>query len=171
MTCASRPVTVKHNANNYNIAGCFQDIEISEEMSRDIKQMLNLQNINLGKVSKALRIVRDNCVFFSEEYTRMTKRIGYVVIVNIGQNTEIGIIEYFIQHHDSNTCMAVLKLFEVDEEKPLFHPFVSHLVSVKMTNRRTLVKAEQIREKVMYFNGNTNFTCVARLPNLFGQCS
>lgn len=170
----SRTVKVNINVepNNCKICGSLKQFKLSDELKSKLRKKLNIQEeAEVGCVSKALRIVHRDEIFFSKEYSRMRKRVAHTVLVR-DVDVAIGQIEYFLYHLASKTCFAVINKLDMCEE-PLLHPLVSHLIRLKKHQEINIfiVPVDEIIEKVLYLDGNKEFPCICKLPNLYGQCS
>lgn len=168
-----RTVTIKQRAENCQIAGGITGISTENlPFENDIRALLDIEH-DLGRLSKALRIVRGDVVFYSEHYSRMKKRIAYVVTTDpAASGINLAAVQYFILHHATNKCFAVIRPLRIHEGSPYVHNEVHHLIRVeKIDNQEKVILVESICEKVLFLNGNKDYACIARLPNLYGLCS
>ena len=175
-----REVKIKHEAINCKIAGGMSTTVLNDDMIKKVKQILGISDQDcIGNVSKVGRIILYDKVFFSKYYTRMIKRIGNIVLLHNDDNeysldSVIASVQYFLLHHNSNKCVAVVKNMKMNEHMALIHGSVSHLIAVQPENddsEEQVILVEDIQEKLLYLNGNTKRPCVARLPNFHGQSS
>ena len=172
ITGVGQKIKVTADAQNCKIAGARLPHVPTSEMADKMKTLLHLSDVDLGKVSRVLRVILKDTVFFSKDYTRMVKRLSYVAMVQSANACEFVEIQHFLLHHNSNTVVAVVKHIPISPEKPRVHPFVSHIVHVLgPANDANVVLAQNLVEKVLYLCGNDNLHCIARLPNMYGLCS
>lgn len=86
----------------------------------DIQALLITEG-DFGRISKALRIVRGDVVFYSEHYSRMKKRIAFVVTTDPSDTgINLAAVQYFIRHHATNKCLAVIRPFRSIKTAPMF---------------------------------------------------
>ncbi len=172
MTKTKRDVHVTLAVQNCAIAGGLSKCDLCEVLMGKLLTCLG-GNAVVGKLSKVLRIVKGEIVFFSEEYTRLSKRIAHIVVTNPQCSLGIVSVKYFILHHASAKCFAVVQKMPI-EENPLVHNTVSHLIRVgspsACSDELSIISVEMLEEKVLYLRGNKDIVCIARLPNLYGQC-
>ena len=105
----------------------------------------------------------------------MKKRISYVVLFDSYiSNSLIALVEYFVLHQNTNKCVAIVKLIQLKEDLALLHPNASHLLAIVLPSHNCEEKAilvDNIKEKLLFLDGNRNKPCVARLPNMYKQSS
>lgn len=172
MVKTRRMVKIKHEAINCKIAGSLKPLVLNNKFEIMLREKLSIADeTEMGKLSKAFRVVINDEIFFSKQYTRMSKRIAHTVLVQ-DEEIQVATIEYFIYHKNSTKCFALVSKLEM-EENPLLHPLVNHLICLKeIQNQQTfIIPVDKITEKVLYLNGNKNHRCISRLPNLHGQCN
>ncbi|KAJ8313372.1 hypothetical protein KUTeg_009076 [Tegillarca granosa] len=144
---------------------------MDQSLTEKLKILLKVETI--GKISKVQRVIVNNDIFFSKEYKRMEKRIGNVVLTDQDSGMAMAAIQYFIYHHETNTCVAVVKKVSIKEDLPLVILNVNYLIRVENfenNNELFVIPVDKIVEKVLYLSGNPKMLCIARLPNLYGQC-
>lgn len=172
MLTGRKNVTIKHVAKNCSIAGGMTDILNNNSLPMDkIRKVLNISEPEVGKVSKVLRVVNKDVIFYSEQYTRMKKRIGFIVLIEHENGTGMASVQYYVYHHKSDQCVAVVRPLVIDNNNPLVNVNVKHLIRVKKLEEENIVLVENIKEKLLFLNGNKKFLCIARLPNLYGLCT
>lgn len=72
---------------------------------------------DLGRISKALRIVRGDVVFYSEHSSRMKRRNAFVVTTDPSDTgINLAAVQYFILHHATNKCLAVIRPLQIHIE-------------------------------------------------------
>ena len=98
-------------ANSCHIAGALKKCAQLEEVI--VEQIASLMGVHydFSRLRKALRIVKDGQIFFSEEYTRMKKRNGYTVKLADGT---YGIVKYYLVDLPSSTVLVVHTQLETD---------------------------------------------------------
>lgn len=104
----------------------------------------------------------------------MSKRIGYVVLTSI-RDLKLALVSHYLFHASSKMCFAVVRKLELyDGDNSLLHPSVSHMMKMKpfenQPKEEHLIPIDTILEKMLLLQGNKNHICIARLPNLYGQC-
>ena len=172
-----RKVKIKHEAINCKIAGAVTEFIPEMELCEKLCQLLEIPSLSgLGTCSKALRVVIGNITYFSKQYTRLSSRVGHIVLADL-DNSGMGIVSvgFYLLHHDSNKCFCVGTQFNIDDEDPLVHPIVNHIIRIKETDidmpEHLVFPVELIKEKLLYLSGNDKVTCVARLSSQHGQLS
>ena len=168
----ARKVKRTVQAVNCGIAGKLKPINMVNDsaMGDSLKSALKKDNVNisgLGRVSKAVRVILGENVYFGKGYTRMQKRVVHFSLIDDGDGGVcVGEVQYFLYHHASGLCYAVYKKLVFSDTDFLLHPQVKHVLKVKeIENQLKLVRADQLTEKVLYMHG-----CICRLPNLYGLC-
>ncbi|VDI45631.1 Hypothetical predicted protein [Mytilus galloprovincialis] len=170
MVKVGRHVKIKAVAANCKIAGSMTIFKPDNVLTEKLKTLFSVDT--LGNLFKVLRIFKGDEIFISEQYTRMAKRISYIVSLDPETGVSMGAIQYFIYHGDTNSCVAVIKPIFSHNTKPLLHASVHHLIQINKTfNDRLLevVKVQSINQKLLYISGNEKNICVSRLPKLFGM--
>lgn len=80
MIKVGRQVKVKKETRNCKIAGGMQIYNVDDVMKHKLKELLSVQE--LGTLFKVLRIIRNEQIYFSSQYTRMEKRISNIVSIH-----------------------------------------------------------------------------------------
>jgi hypothetical protein len=150
-------------AANCRIMGKTFPGEIPREIKEAIAANIDL-NVDDCLFLKARRVhVNDNTVH-SIEYKRVQKRICYGVLIQTDQEHILSTVQYFVHESKSDRCYAVVSPMEI---LSAISENVPHIVSVEESERRLCYPVENISEKVMFMQGNTDHLCMARLPNLY----
>ena len=175
LMAVGRKVRIRHVATNCSIAGGMTEFVPESDLSKKLIELLEISSLSdLGPVFKVLRIVIKNVTYFSEQYTRLSTRVGNILLADLDE-PEMCIISvlYYLLHQDSNICFCVGTKMPIDDTDPLVHPVVNHII--KIEEREILdfqvFPVNRIKEKLMYLGGNENFGCVARLSSRHGQMS
>ena len=87
-----RKVKIKHEAINCKIAGAVTEFIPEMELCEKLCELLEIPSLSgLGSCSKALRVVIGNITYFSKQYTRLSSRVGHIVLADL-DNTGMGIV-------------------------------------------------------------------------------
>jgi hypothetical protein len=171
MLRGQRQVKVKFVAENCKIAGGRSVINLNNEneFKRKIATVLGIGNYSdIGTVFKVLRIILNDQVIYSREYTRMESRISNVVVIKTDTDTLTAAVQYFLLHEQTNKCIAVVKIIEL---AGLLHPTVHHMkLFQSLKDEEIMFDVCQIKEKLLLLDGNEKFPCVASLPSKLGLC-
>ena len=171
MIKVGRQVKIKKDTKDCKIAGGMEPYRVDDHMEQKMKELLSVQE--LGATFKVLRIIKNDQIFFSFQYTRMEKRISHIVAIHSHPDISLASIQFFLYIEDSDSCIAVVKKITEDEGN-LVHPTVNHLIKIDAnfeTDAFYLVPVEKLEGKLLYLSGNPDLPCVSKLPNHFGQCS
>lgn len=101
------------------------------------------------------------------------KGIAFVVTTDPSDTViNLAAVQYFLLHHATNKCLAVIRPLQIHKDSPYVLNGVHHLIRVKKGDtQERVILVENICEKVLFLNGNKDYACIARLPNLYGLCS
>lgn len=171
MIKVGRQVQAKKETSNCKIAGSMKLFDVSDDLKLKIQELLSVAQ--LGKLYKILRIIKNDQIFFSADYSRVEKRVSHVVFLQ-DVEMEMASVQYYVYHEDTDQCLAVLKEIIQDGDDPLVHPTVHHLKHINPQfdeNELTVVNVDKIKGKLLYLNGNDKYPCVSKMPNPYGQCS
>lgn len=148
MIKVGRQVKVKKETRNCKIAGGMQIYNVDDVMKHKLKELLSVQE--LGTLFKVLRIIRNEQIYFSSQYTRMEKRISNIVSIHSHPEMTMASIQFFLYHEDSESCLAVVKKI-TENARSLIHPTVSHLFNIDCNFDAAEGKLEG---KLLYLSGN-----------------
>ena len=165
----ARQVKAKRKTLNCDIAGAITSLKLNGFLREKIQAVTGIDAIE--HTYKVLRIIKDDQVIYSTEYTRMEKRIGNTVSIHINDSEfVVGKVKYFIFLAEINKCLAVVAVINV---VGYVHDEVQHLKLVNSldSSDTIVVFVEQIKEKLLHLTGNEHLQCVACVPNRYGQCS
>lgn len=115
---------------------------------------------------KAFRVkVRDHTLY-SKEYTRMEKRICYVVLCRDGHLQEI---LYFIVNTETRSIFTLSKRLDVHSQSYICdNASPRHIVRVEETQEKHVFPVQNIAEKVFLMKVN-GLTFIACMPNVIGH--
>lgn len=85
----------------------MQIYNVDDVMKHKLKELLSVQE--LGTLFQVLRIIRNEQIYFSSQYTRMEKRIPNIVSIHSHPEMKMASIQFFLYHEDSDSCLAVVK--------------------------------------------------------------
>lgn len=137
-------------------------------LPQEIMEMID-EEVSGGNKFKVLRIVKNGKVFYSKEYTRMIKRNAYVVLFVCGK---VGEVEFFVWDRQSGITLAVFREVKPDLQNPFFFSEAGHH-TLRMKQERSefqVKRIEEIKEKVLFLEGNSDHLCLVRIPNVCGVC-
>lgn len=126
----------------------MQIYNVDDVMKHKLKELLSVQE--LGTLFKVLRIIRNELIYFSSQYTRMEKRIPNIVSIHSHPEMTMASIQFFLYHEDSDSCLAVVKKI-TENARSLIHPTVSHLFNIDCNFDAAEGKLEG---KLLYLSGN-----------------
>lgn len=145
------------------LAGAMQVIQ-QHELEDSVKaNLINLLQENfLDKLKKLNRVVVNEKRFYSEQYTRMQKRICTVVLF---RNNEIGKIKYFVFCNHTDSVYAVLqKLERIPEGQE------NHYIPVTFSQEIVVSNVENLIEVLVYLDlQDVNRKYVIKMPNGYGH--
>lgn len=145
------------------LAGAMQVIQ-QHELEDSVKaNLINLLQENfLDKLKKLNRVVVNEKRFYSEQYTRMQKRICTVVLF---RNNEIGKIKYFVFCNYTDSVYAVLqKLERIPEGQE------NHYIPVTFSQEIVVSNVENLIEVLVYLDlQDVNRKYVIKMPNGYGH--
>lgn len=155
---------VTYIATNCDAAGALKLLKL-HEMDSVVKQQLASVHGSLNNVMKLNRIVVNGRRFYSEQYSRMKKRICSVVLYG---HAEIGSVKYFILCDDVIYCI-IEKMDRVPSSQ-LKIRVASHFIAVKNTQTLKVVNAEQLREVLVFLNAKaSDYSFVVQMPNSYAH--
>ncbi|XP_021354853.1 uncharacterized protein LOC110451260 [Mizuhopecten yessoensis] len=157
---------ITYEANNCDVAGMLKSVKL-QEMENEVKEQLITvhDSFKLNNLKKMDRIVVNERRFYSENYSRMKKRISSVVLYN---QHEIGSVKYFILCDDLTFC--IIEKMEKIPPSQLQIRVASHFIPVRCTKTLTVVNVEQLREVLVYLSSSAmNCSFVVRMPNNYGH--
>ncbi|XP_062604037.1 uncharacterized protein LOC134265829 isoform X2 [Saccostrea cucullata] len=158
--CDSLKVT--YNANNCDVAGSLQPLQ-QHELEDSVKAaLLDIIPENLRVLKKVNRIVVNQKRFYSEEYSRMQKRICTVVLYG---NNDIGKIKYFVLCEYSKCVYAVLEQMQIEARVS------NHCIAVTSIAQNCVVtNVTNLKEVLVFLDVKSrNRQFVIRMPNSYGH--
>lgn len=154
---------VNYMASNCAVAGAMQVLQ-QHELEDSVKaNLINLLQENfLDKLKKLNRVVVNEKRFYSEQYTRMQKRICTVVLF---RNNEIGKIKYFVFCNYTDSVYAVLqKLERIPEGQE------NHYIPVTFSQEIVVSNVENLIVVLVYLDlQDVNRKYVIKMPNGYGH--
>jgi len=159
----SRCWTSMKSMKNCNVAGKL--VSLSKELTpNDFLKSINTEK--LSEVRKCLRIELHGQKYYSEEYSRMKKRVCFFVVNKLG---EIFAIRYFVVNKVKEV-FAVAKKYVLEENCFIFESSGRHIFKVKEIDGNILqtFPVDMIKEKAFYISLGDK-TCVSLLPNVVGH--
>lgn len=166
MLSVGRVVKTTGIANNCKILGTLKPFNPEESIVAAVGQ-LQQRVAARDSLAKVMRIQLKGNVIYSESYQRMQKRISHVVLVQNFEDIELASVQYFVYEKQSQLCFAVCEKLRVIG---LVKNNVNHLVKVSLTGDVCVVPVNYIAEKVLFLNGNEQYSCISRMPNLHKLC-
>lgn len=160
---------ITHDAINCDVAGAVKNVKL-EELENDVRRQLALLSNDLTDVRKVDRIIVNDTKFYSEQYTRMQRRICSVVLYC---DNEIGTVKYFIMCN--NFVFAVVEKMDKIPTFELQGPHLAnHLIAVKNSNNHVVVDAGELTDVLVFLNTNSQADAVdpsfvVQLPNRYGH--
>lgn len=119
---------------------------------------------------KALRVQLNKQKLYSEEYTRMKRRICHVVMLH---DDRLAAVKYFLLNTQTNKIYAVVKILNCCTSNiPVLQEAGGHLVLIKENdpNVTDVLPVHNIAEKLLYIDAGTGHVFVSQIPNLYGHC-
>lgn len=144
-------------------AGHLQPVHFSEETRGVILQETNCPNELFLK--KALRIKLYEQKLYSEEYTRMKKRVCHVVKC---RNGDIRKIMYFLVNTVTNKMFAYSKKILVHQQSFILPNGPRHVIRVYESEELVVIPVEEIAEK-LFFMVIDGVCYIACMPNMTGH--
>lgn len=159
-------------ASNCDVAGAAKPMTLDDMENEPRQRLVSVQGSiqNVGDLKKINRIVVNEKRFFSEEYSRMKKRICSVVLF---QRIEIGVIKYFILCN--NIVYAVIaKMEKIPSSQIQGARVASHYIAVRHTRTLALIDVESLQEILVYLDTSSNRDAantkyVVQMPNGYGH--
>ena len=167
----SRKITLK--TCNCDIAGAAKPVK-PNEIEDEVMEQMEIVPDDLCKLKKVDRVIVNENIFYSKQYTRMKRRICSVVLYG---NKEIGSIQYFILCE--NLVYAVIK--KMDQLPASQIPgarVANHYTAVRSTDVLSVVDVVELKKVLVYLNttGNENavdtagsLPYVVSMPNKYGH--
>lgn len=162
---------VNKRADNCDVCGkikCFLENEISENVAVALSNCIPESSDEVKKVD---RIRVNGKQFSSRKYSRMQRRICYIVLYESGTES-VGSLEYFIYIATNNLVYAVIQKYNSESVSSI--PIGSHIMKVKATNIVEVVPADHLIDTLVYINVNSQTLpyeeeYVALMPSAHGH--
>ena len=133
------------------------------DQANEIVLMMPDQNIH--SLKKALRVMVNDQKLYSEQYSRMKKRVCFVVRC---KNGDIRKITFFIVNTETSSIFAFAKKFEIHQQSFICNGGPRHIIRVVNTDEPAIFPVEDIAEKVFFMVvGNVSY--IACMPNMVGH--
>ena len=164
--CDSLRITCK--AINCDVGGSLQPLQ-QHDLEDSVKTVLgNILPENLFNLKKVNRIVVNQMKFYSEEYSRMQKRICTVVLYG---NDDIGKIKYFVLCEYSKCVYAVLEQMQnIPLSQVQGARVLNHYTVVSPTRNLVVTNVENLKEVLVFLDVlSRNRQYVIRMPNSYGH--
>lgn len=148
---------------NCNVAGKL--LKLSENLAPN-NLLLSINAEKLSEVRKCVRIELCGQKFYSEEYSRMKKRVCYFVVSKAG---DIFAIKYYVINRVKEV-FAVAKKYELEHNCFFFESSGRHILRIKEGDENNLhvFSASLIKEKVFFITVG-EMKCISLLPNVIGH--
>jgi hypothetical protein len=165
---------ITFSALNCDIAGAAKLLK-PNEIESHVRQALKIDFTSNIKIKKVHRIILNDRRFYSEEYSRMQKRICSVVMYG---DYSIGSIKYFIVY--DNLVYAVIQKFQkIPVAQIQGNARVpNQYTAVRRTELISVVDVVQLKNVLVYLNIeknesvaniNGNYPYVVPVPNMYGH--
>ncbi|XP_021372025.1 uncharacterized protein LOC110462399 [Mizuhopecten yessoensis] len=155
---------------NCDVAGAAKPLKV-DELDNEVKEQLqDIIQENLHRLKKVDRIVVNEKRFYSEQYSRMQKRVCSVVSYGDG---EIGSIKCFIMCN--NIVYAVIeKLNKIPTSQMQAIRVASHYIAVRHTETLEVRDVEDLQDVLVYLNTNNERNAVhtiyvVHMPHGYGH--
>lgn len=87
---------------------------------------------------------------------------------------KVGEVECFVWDRQSGITLAVLREVQPDLQNPFFFSEAGHhILRMKQESFRSefqVKRIEEIKEKVLFLEGNSDHLCLVHMPNVCGMC-
>lgn len=121
---------------------------------------------SLSDIRKVLRVEVDGEKFYCQDYSRMKRRVCYVVMCN---NRNLLKIKTFILNCLSKVVYALADVLHINENCFLNAESGKHIIRVSESNERAVIPVENLKEKLFFIEVENN-KFISRMPNMFGHC-
>ena len=123
---------------------------------------------NIEQVQQLRRVQLADHKLYSKLYTRMKKKIGYVVLIKTGK---IVLIRFFVLNTCNNKVYAIVKILHERSASPLSNMEAGkHLQCVCESDDVDVISIHEIQEKLFFIQTDKeSWDYVARNPNLHGH--
>ncbi len=144
------------------IGGSLQALDNEDNMEQILTEC---ESSDKQSMKKALRVIFNGQKLYAQEYSRMQKRVCYMVKKDTG---EIRQILYFLINMKSTAVFAYTKKFDVHAESFVCGNGPQHIIRVVGTDDVEIISIDKIVEKVFYMNID-GLSYVACMPNMVGH--
>lgn len=159
---------ITYKALNCNVAGSLKKVKNDEIEKEILEELIMLHgNGQLDELRKFDRMIVNEKRFYSDEYTRMQRRICSVVLYG---NDSVGRVKYFILYDD--IAYGVVEKLNKIPRSHLQMRVSCHFIPVQYTGTLILVNVEHMKEVMVMLQpgiGATEPIYVVRMPNSFGH--
>lgn len=146
------------------VAGRLQNLsDLSENTLQFILEKTNAQE--MGHIKKALRIKSADQKFYSEDYTRMKKRLCHIVRC---ENGDIRKIMFFVVNTQTEKVYAYAYKIEVHEDSFICDTLPRHIIRVIETEVPEVIPVDKILDKVFLLHID-NDSFITFMPNKIGH--
>lgn len=161
----TRQWKITQNANDCAISGAVVKLP---NLTKDELQLIGkvTGEQDTTQLSKVLRVQYGQERLYGKDYTRMKKRICYVVLTKKG---EIIGIKYFIYCKKSKCVFALAQPFILESECFIFSQSGHHIVRVKEEDSTVVIPVCEIQEKLFFVSISRSVKFVIRMPNMHGH--
>lgn len=156
---------IAQNAKDCTISGAVVNLRnLTREELQLIREVTGEQDV--AQLSKVLRVQYGLERLYAKDYTRMKKRICYVVLTKKG---EIIASKYFIYCKNSQCVFALAQPFILDNDCFIFSQFGHHIVRVNEVDTNVVIPVCEIQEKLFFVSVSQSVKFVIRMPNMHGH--
>lgn len=153
------------SAANCVIAGAWSMFKDTINMNSALLDKIGAKDLTCFK--KVLRVQKGNEKFYCQEYTRMNKRISYIVLLSSGN---IACIKYFVVHLDDMHVYAFVTYFNMLDTNEISDVHGGkHLFPVTITDNTDVISVDEILETIFFIDSNNDNLYVIRVPNMHGR--
>ena len=130
-------------------------------------QILSKLSIDLNTLWQCDRIIKKGTVFYTKNYSRMSRRVCFVCLLS---DDRISQILKFVWNQENRIAHAVVSLMKVKPRSKLLCKYGKHLVEVADEGKYDLVPVDQIQEKLVFLTVRSdNTSWVIQNPNKYGH--
>lgn len=166
-TNKKRPRKLLAKADNCVLLGTAHPVDEKFFSEEEMCLILNATKCcTASNLRGARRIIKGETRYYAKSYSRMTRRVCYIMQLKDGRIAEV---LSFIWSMMANTVFALVRPYVLKEQPYLLPHHAKHIFCVKPLDSYDVVSVDQIREKLFFLGSKYVEPCLARMPNLYGH--
>ena len=152
---------------NCTIIGSHSKLREENLSKCAMAQIFSKLSIDLSTLWQCDRIIKKGTVFYTKNYSRMSRRVCFVCLLS---DDRISPILKFVWNQENRISHDVVSLMKVKPRSKLLYKYGKHLVEVADEGKYDLVPVDQIQEKLVFLTVRSdNTSLVIQNPNKYGH--